>query len=127
VKLADISGTKEKACLKAKIKELETNSKIKNIRDFYRGISDFENYYQPRVNIVKDEKGDLAREFHSILARWRKHFCQLLSVDGVNGVKQTEIRTAEPLAPEPSAFEFEMTIGKLKATNHQVSIKFQQN
>jgi hypothetical protein len=34
---------KKKAYLKAKIEELETNSKIKNIRDLYRGISDFSN------------------------------------------------------------------------------------
>jgi hypothetical protein len=40
VKLADISGTK-KAYLKAKIEELETNSKMINIRDFYRGTNDF--------------------------------------------------------------------------------------
>ena len=38
--LADISGTK-KAHLKAKIEDLETDSKIKNIRDLYRGIKDF--------------------------------------------------------------------------------------
>jgi hypothetical protein len=49
--LADISGTKKKAYLKAKIEELETNSKMKNIRDLYRGISDFKKGYQPRNNI----------------------------------------------------------------------------
>jgi hypothetical protein len=27
--------------MKAKIEELETNSKIKNVRDLYRGINDF--------------------------------------------------------------------------------------
>jgi len=32
---------KKKAYLKAKIGELETNSKIKNVRDLHRGISDF--------------------------------------------------------------------------------------
>ena len=32
---------KKKALLKAKIEELGTNSKIKNIRDLYRGINDF--------------------------------------------------------------------------------------
>ena len=32
---------KTKAYLKAKIEDLETNSKIKNIRDLYTGISDF--------------------------------------------------------------------------------------
>jgi len=34
----------------AKIEELETNSKIKNIRDLYRGINDFKKGYQPRCN-----------------------------------------------------------------------------
>jgi len=32
---------KKKAYLRAKIEELETNSKIQNIRDLYRVISDF--------------------------------------------------------------------------------------
>ena len=41
-----------------KIEELETNSKIKNIRDLYRSINDFKKGYQPRCNVVKDEKGD---------------------------------------------------------------------
>jgi len=50
---------KKKEHLKAKIEELETNSKIKNIRDLYRGITDFKKGYQPRPNIVKDEKIDL--------------------------------------------------------------------
>ena len=70
--------------------------------------------YQPRTNIVKDEKGDLVADFHSILARWRNHFSQLLNVLGVNDVRQTEIHTAEPLVPELSASEFEMAIEKLK-------------
>ena len=59
----------EKAYLKAKIEELESNNKIKNIRDLYRGISDFKKGYQPRTNIVKDDKGDLVADSHSILAR----------------------------------------------------------
>jgi hypothetical protein len=45
---------KKKEYLKAKIDALETNSKIKNIRDFCRGISDFKrDYHQPRVNTVR--------------------------------------------------------------------------
>jgi len=50
---------KKKAYLKVKIEELETNSKINNIRDLCRGINDFKKGYQPRTIIVKDEKGDL--------------------------------------------------------------------
>jgi hypothetical protein len=51
---------------------------------------------------------------HSILNRWKKYFCQLLNVHGVNDVRQTEIHTSEQLAPEPSSFEVEIDIGKLK-------------
>jgi len=34
---------KTKAYLKAKIEELETNRKVSNVRDLYRGINDFKN------------------------------------------------------------------------------------
>ena len=54
---------KKKAYLKTKIEELETNSKVNNVRD---------------------------------------------------DVRQAEIHTVEPLVPEPSAFEVELAIGKLK-------------
>jgi len=62
---------KKKAYLKAKIEELENNSKIKNVRNLYRGISDCKKCYQPRTNIVKDETGDLVADSYSILASWR--------------------------------------------------------
>jgi hypothetical protein len=68
----------------------------------YRGINDFKKGYQPRNNVVKDEKGDLVAGSNSILARWRNHFFQLLNVHGVIDVRQTEIHTAELLVPEPS-------------------------
>jgi hypothetical protein len=105
---------KKKEYLKATINELETTSKNKNIRDFYKGINAFKKRYQPTTNAVKDEKGDLVADSHSILARWRNHFSQLLNVHGVNNVRQTEPHMAEPLVPEPSAFEVEMAIEKLK-------------
>jgi len=44
--------------------------------------------YQPRWNIVKDEKGDLIAGSHSIVARWRKYFSQLFNVHGVKDVGQ---------------------------------------
>jgi len=80
----------------------------------YRGISDFKKGYQPRTNRIKDEKGDLVTDSHSILSRWRNHFSWLLNVCGVNDVREREIRTAEPIVTEPSACEFEMANGKLK-------------
>ena len=81
----------------------------------YRGISDFRKGYQPRTNIVKNEKGDLVADSHRIMARWRNHFSQLLNVHEVNVVRQTETHTAEPLEPELSAFDFELAIEKLKS------------
>jgi C4-type Zn-finger protein len=68
--------------MKAKIEELETNSKLKNVRDLYRGINDLKKGYQPRTNIVKDEQGDLVVHSHSILARWRNYFSQVLNYTG---------------------------------------------
>jgi hypothetical protein len=49
------------------------------------------------------------------LATWRNHFSHLLNIHGVNDVRRTEIHTAEPLASNPSAFEVEMAVEKLKS------------
>jgi len=105
---------KKKEYLKSKIVELETNSKSKSIKNLCRSISNFKKGYRPSINILKDEKGDMVTDSHSILSRWRSHFSQLLNVLGVNDVGQTEIHTAEPLVPETSAFWFEMATGKIK-------------
>jgi len=78
-------------------------------------MNDFMKDYQPRTNIVKDEKGDSVADSHSILGSWRKHFSQLLHIHGVKDVRQTEIHTTEPLVPELCAFEVELAIEKLKS------------
>jgi len=78
-------------------------------------INDFKKGYQPRCNMVKDEKGDLVADSHSIVARWRNNFSQLFNVHGVKDVGQEEILTAEPLVPGLSVSEFELTIDKLKS------------
>jgi hypothetical protein len=43
-----------------------------------------------------------------------ENFSRLLNVRGVNGVRQTDIHTAETLGPEPDASEVEMANEKLK-------------
>jgi len=72
------------------------------------------NGYQPRTNIEKDEKSDFFTDSHIVFAGWGNHFSQLVNVHGVSDVRQTEINTAEPLVPEPIAFEVQMAIEKLK-------------
>ena len=79
---------KKKAYLRAKIEELETNSKIKNIRDFYRGINDFKKGFQPRCHIVMHEKADLFADSRGNAARWMNHFSQLFNVHGFKDVGQ---------------------------------------
>ena len=81
----------------------------------YRGINDFKKGHHPRTIIVKDEKGDLVADSHSIMTRWRNYFSQLLNVHGAKELRQEEIHTAEPLVPEPSAVEVELAIEKLKS------------
>jgi hypothetical protein len=56
----------------------------------------------------------LVTDSHRILARWSINFSQLFIVHGINDVRQTEIRTAEPPLPELSAFEIEIAFEKLK-------------
>jgi hypothetical protein len=102
--------------VKPAIDGLESNNKIKNNRDSHRGISDIKKGYQPKTNLVEDEKGDLVADSYIILARWRNHFSQLLNILGVNNIRHTQIPTAQPLMPEPSAFEVEMAIEMLKKT-----------
>jgi hypothetical protein len=49
------------------------------------------------------------------MVRWKNYFFQILNVHGVIAVRRAEIRTAEPLVPEPSAMEVELAIEKLKS------------
>jgi len=74
----------------------------------------YQNLYQARTNIVKDEEGDLVAGIYIILSMWRNNFSQQLNVHGVKVVRNLELHTAEPRMPEPSAFEDEMTIEKSK-------------
>jgi len=87
-------GNKKKEWLKAQIDELETNNYFGNITDLYSDISDLKKGYQVITNVLKDENGNLITGFHSILVRWRNHFAQLLNIQGVNDVRQTEIHSA---------------------------------
>jgi hypothetical protein len=45
---------------------------------------------------------------------WMDYFSQLLNVQQLGGIMQTEIQTTEPFVPEPSISEVEVAIGKLK-------------
>jgi hypothetical protein len=114
--------------LEGKINDLETNNKNKkNIRDLYRGINEFKKVYQPRINIIKDESGNLLAASQNTLNRWKNFFNQVLNIRGVHDVRQMDIHTAEPLIPEPSLVEVEMAIGKLKSYKSRGTDQFWPN
>jgi hypothetical protein len=100
--------------LKGKINELETNNENKNIRNVYRGINEFKKGWQPKINIIKDENSNLLEDAQGVLNRWRNFFNQVLNVHRVHDVRQIDIHMAEPLVPEPSLVEVEISVGKLK-------------
>jgi hypothetical protein len=100
--------------LKDKIDELATNSKNRNIWYLYRGINNFKKGYQPRSNLVRNENGSVLADSHNILNRWKNYFSQLLNVHRASDVREIEIHTGEPLAPDPSPSEVETAITTFK-------------
>jgi hypothetical protein len=95
---------KKREYLKAKIYELTTNSKNKNIRDLCRRRN------ESRSNLVKDDHSALQAHFYNILIRWRNYFSQLLNVHVVSNVRQKDIHRAELLAPDYIPFEVEIAM-----------------
>jgi hypothetical protein len=73
---------KKRQYLRGKITDIELNSKNKNIRDLYKGITEFKKGYQRKSNLVNDEMGDLLADPQKNLTRWKNDFCQLLHVQG---------------------------------------------
>jgi hypothetical protein len=106
---------KKREYLKGKINELESYNKNKNMRDLYIGINEFKKGYQPRINIIKDENGNLIADPQNVLNRLKNFFNQVLNVHRVHDVRQMDIQTTEPLVPEPSLVTVEIAIGKLRS------------
>jgi hypothetical protein len=55
---------------------------INKIRDFYRDINELKKGYQPRINIIRDENGNLIADPQNILNRWKNFFNQVLNLYG---------------------------------------------
>jgi hypothetical protein len=82
----------------------------KKIRKFYRGLNEFKKGYQPRINIIKNENGNLLADLQSVLNRWKNFFNQVLNVYGIHDVRQMDIYMAEPLVSEPSLVEWKLLL-----------------
>jgi hypothetical protein len=66
---------------------------------------------------VKDENGDLLADPHNVLNLWKIYFYMLFNVYRVSDIRQNEILPAELLVSDPSPFEVEIAIAKLKRYN----------
>jgi hypothetical protein len=73
--------------------------------------------HQPKVHFINDGNAHLLANSHYSLDRWENYFRQLLNIHAVDEFKEHEIHTAEPLVPESSLTEIEISIGKLE--NHK--------
>jgi hypothetical protein len=78
-------------------------------------VNEFKKGYKPRINMIKDENGNLLADPQLVLNRWKNFFNQVLNVHGVHDARQMDIQTAEPSVPEPSLVEVEIAIAKLKS------------
>jgi hypothetical protein len=71
----------------------------------------FKKGYQPRSDLVKDKNG---ADSNNILNKWKNYFSKFLNLHRFSDVRHIEIHTAEPLVPEASPFEVEISVAKLK-------------
>jgi hypothetical protein len=58
---------KKREYLKDKTNELETNNTNKNTRDLYREVNEFKKGCRPRIDIIKDENGNLLANLQSVI------------------------------------------------------------
>jgi hypothetical protein len=65
---------------------------------------------------VKDVNSDLIADSQNVLNRWN-YLSQLFHVHRVSDVRQMEIHAAEPLVPDPTVFEDEISNAKLKRSS----------
>jgi hypothetical protein len=103
---------KRREYLKDKINELPSHSKNKNIRNFFRGISNVKKGYQSINNLVIDENDDLLADSHNILNSCKNYFYHQsnVQVHGVSDVRQIEVHTAEPSAPKHSPLRLKLRL-----------------
>jgi len=116
VKIVHISATKGGNILKVKLINLK-HTAITRIPETCKGAS-MNLRGVARLELIKQKMKwviyfQAASRLSDYLNSSWKHFCQLLNVHELGDVRKTEIHTAEPLVPEPSAFEVELTIEKL--------------
>ena len=63
------------------VKELEIDSRHHNSRNFFQRVKNWRKGFQPRTNIISDEKGQLMADSGRVVARWGQYFRGLLNME----------------------------------------------
>jgi hypothetical protein len=118
---------KKREYLKDRINKLESNIKSKSIEDLYRGTNEFKKGYQPRTNLLKDERGDLFVDPQTFLNRWKYYFCQLLNIHRAGVLGGPKCIQPCHLCQCPVPLSLRLLLGSGKGIYLQVLIRFQQD
>jgi hypothetical protein len=113
MKSADISGIKRENIWKTKLKSKQLTLRTRKSENC-RGINTFKRSYKCRLNLQKDENGDVFANFKNILNLWKEYSSLLLNVDSDNEIKQIQIHATEPLIPDTNHLEVEIDNANLK-------------
>ena len=57
-----------------KIREIDENEKTNNIRDLYKGVNSLRKGYQPKLGMIRNERGELQADPKKILDVWKSYF-----------------------------------------------------
>jgi hypothetical protein len=109
--------------MKGNINELKTKIKTKMLK-VRTEAQIIKKWYQTKINILKDNNGNLLSDPQRVLYRWKVFFNHVLNVHGVHDIRQMVIHTAELLAPEPSLVDVEIAFGSWNGVNPQILIRF---
>lgn len=97
-----------------KLKQIEQENVMNNIRNFYQLTKQQRHGYQSKINIIKDKDGRTLTGTQQIKERWKEYFSELLNVQQDRVIEEEELATAEVEDIEPSFEEMEFAIKRLK-------------
>ncbi|KAI5714830.1 hypothetical protein M8J77_006182 [Diaphorina citri] len=107
---------KKRKYLEDKLKQAELDRTKNNAKEFYRTARYFNKGYAARIDLIKDNDGQLVADEKKALEIWRKYFKELLNTEGTaesNNESEIIIENEEE-AEEPTLEEIRAAVKILK-------------
>ncbi|GFO40127.1 endonuclease-reverse transcriptase [Plakobranchus ocellatus] len=106
----------KKNYLIGKCREIEAHMKENRSTEMYEEIKNITKTFQPRLGVIKDEKGNILTESKQIVDRWNRYCEEMYSSDSTadQQEKLEETREDEEIHLLPLRSEIEWAIGSLK-------------